>query len=68
MVEPFAADQLIARMRALQRRTSAPGATIQRIVTAEGLRINLLERSVSRRKLGETATLLAACILSVASA
>ncbi|MFS8104223.1 response regulator transcription factor [Lentzea alba] len=47
VVKPFSADHLVARMRALLRRTSASSVPEQHVVAAGGLQINLLERSAS---------------------
>jgi DNA-binding response OmpR family regulator len=47
VVKPFSAEHLIARMRALLRRTSTSAAPEQRVIAAGGLQINLLERSAS---------------------
>lgn len=46
VVKPFSADHLVARMRALLRRTSAPSDLEQPVITAGGLQIDLLGRNV----------------------
>jgi DNA-binding response OmpR family regulator len=45
VVKPFSADHLVARMRALLRRTSVPAVAERRVVAAGELTIDLLERS-----------------------
>ncbi|MDX8141389.1 response regulator transcription factor [Lentzea sp. BCCO 10_0061] len=47
VVKPFSADHLVARMRALLRRTSSAATSEQRVVAAGGLHLDLLERSAS---------------------
>ncbi|MDT7787375.1 MAG: hypothetical protein QOF58_5794 [Pseudonocardiales bacterium] len=47
VVKPFSADHLVARMRALLRRTNTTAAQEQRVVAAGGLHIDLNERSAS---------------------
>ncbi|MEV6242435.1 response regulator transcription factor [Lentzea sp. NPDC051838] len=48
VVKPFSADHLVARMRALLRRTNTTAAAEeQRVVAAGGLHIDLLQRSAS---------------------
>ncbi|MEU3649835.1 response regulator transcription factor [Lentzea sp. NPDC034063] len=46
VVKPFSADHLVARMRALLRRASPAAVQEHHVVSAGGLRIDLLERSV----------------------
>ncbi|SFR29930.1 DNA-binding response regulator, OmpR family, contains REC and winged-helix (wHTH) domain [Lentzea waywayandensis] len=47
VVKPFSADHLVARMRALLRRTSAVDAQEQRVIAAGDLHIDLNARSAS---------------------